>query len=368
MDDNYNCEGKNVTRREFVKDLTYGTLGLAATMGAGTFVKNVYGDSENDVKSAHKNSINSFGVKSRVISVKKSGIMDNKRPDPKIVENMVDLGIKKLTGKDDIIAAWRQFVSKDDIVGIKINPIGKKLLSSNPEIVNSIIKGVQAVGVEPNSIIVWDRYDEHMESAGYPFNTSSEGVRYFSSESTAGYDREQFYKSDEDKKSMRDEDGNISYFSNILTKNITALINVPVLKNHSIAGVTICLKNLAYGVVNNTRRFHPAPYYCDPMTAEVCSHPALKNKIRLHILDSLQACFDGGPINMKPFTMWNEASIMFGTDPVAIDKIGMDIIEKKRIENNKSSIRQKAKHIKTAAQMGLGTDDLDMIDLVELNV
>lgn len=358
-DENEN-ENNNLSRRKFVKNVAFGTLGLAASLGLGKFAENAFGNENNnpDVKT----------VKSRIISVRSPGIMKDLRPDPNVVENMVNEGLKKLTGKDDITAAWSQFISKNDVVGIKVNPIGKKTLSSNPEVVNSIIKGIQGVGVKANNIIVWDRYDEHMGWAGYPFNKSSEGVRYYSTEPTSGYDREQFYKSDEDKESMRDEDGNISYFSNILTRDITALINVPVMKDHSIAGVTLCLKNISYGVVNNTRRFHAAPYYCDPMTAEVFSHPAVSKKIRLHILDSLNACFDGGPINMKPFTMWKEERILFGTDPVAIDKIGMELIEKKRLENNKSSIRHKAKHIRTAAQMGIGTDDPAMIDLVEVNV
>ncbi len=134
-----------------------------------------------------------------------------------------------------------------------------------------------------------------------------------------------------------------------------------------IAGVTLCLKNLAFGAVNNTQRFHPSPYFCDPASAEICLHPAMRNKVRLHIVDALQACFDGGPASMKNWTMWNEERLFFGTDPVAIDRIGLEIIDKKRRENNCPSIIQKARHIATGGKLGLGIYERDNIDFVEIS-
>ena len=351
----------SITRRKFIRDAACGTLGFTAAFGSGKLIETVYGESDS--------SLNNFTGKSKVVSVKSFGVIKEKSLNSASVEIMVNEGIKKLTNKTDVAEAWGQFVSKDDVVGLKINPIGMKRLSTKPEIVDVIIKGLQSVGVKPNNIIVWDRFEKHMKMAGYPFNTSSNGVRYFSSEPTGGYDKENYYQSDNDKSDKRDKNGNISYFSNILTKEITSLINIPVMKDHSIAGVTLCLKNIAYGVVNNTRRFHPAPYFCDPMTAEVCSHPAVTKKLKLHILDCLQACYHGGPVNIKPFDMWNEERIMFSADPVAIDHLGMEIIEKKRRENNKPTILERAtKQIKTAAKMGLGTNDRKRIDLIEMEV
>ncbi|MGR3179392.1 MAG: DUF362 domain-containing protein [Candidatus Anammoxibacter sp.] len=348
------------SRRKFIKKLASGTLGVTAALSGGGLIESVFGE-DNSFSG-------SVGSKSKVINVKSAGVIKDKTPKPEIVEKMVNEGIMRLTGKNDIGEAWSQFVSKDDVVGLKINPIGMKRLSTHPELVNAIINGLIIAGVKPNNIIVWDRFEEHLEWAGYKFNNSAEGVRYYSTEHNAGYDQKTYYTSDKDKPGKRDKEGNVSYFSNILTKDITTLINVPVLKDHNITGATLCLKNIAYGVVNNTRRFHPAPYFCDPMTAEVCSHPAVTSKLKLHILDCLRACFDGGPVDMKPFAIWNEERIMFSADPVAIDQLGLETIEKKRRENNKSSILHRAKYIKTAAKMGLGTNKHEEIDLVDVEV
>ena len=264
--------------------------------------------------------------------------------------------------------AWRDFFSPEDIVGIKINPIGGKKLSTRPEVVNTIILGLIAAGVKENNIIMWDRFEDHLTLAGYNLNKGSSGVRCYGTEQTAGYDKENYYESEDDDPTLRKNGEVRSFFSNIVTQQVTAVINVPVMKNHGIAGVTLCLKNIAFGVVDNTARFHPSLYFCDPATYEIYAHPAMKDKVRLHIVDALQACFDGGPVDMKPGTMWNEERLFFGTDPVSIDRIGLEIIDRKRKENNCMSVLHQAKHIATAGKNGLGVYDKNNIEFVELKV
>lgn len=71
---------------------------------------------------------------------------------------------------------------------------------------------------------------------------------------------------------------------------------------------------------------------------------------------------------MKTWTMWNEERLFFGTDPVAIDRIGLEIVDRKRKENNHTPVFQKARHIATAGKMGLGFYDKNNIDFIELSV
>ena len=44
-----------------------------------------------------------------------------------------------------------------------------------------------------------------------------------------------------------------------VTKQVNKVINLPVLKHHQSAGVTIALKNMSHGMVNNVNRSHPTP-------------------------------------------------------------------------------------------------------------
>ncbi|MDN3513062.1 MAG: DUF362 domain-containing protein [Candidatus Brocadia sp.] len=347
-----------LSRRHFLKHTALGAVGFG--LGIGDF-----GSLRWATGSDRQSSIIE---KSRVIAVKDSGIMRDRKPAQEAVQQMMNEGMFTLTGKKTVADAWRMFFTPDDVVGIKVNPIGGAKLSTRPEVVNAIITGLKAAGVKDNNIILWDRFSYHLITAGFPLNQGSSGVRCYGTEPTAGYDKKVYYESLDDDYSLREDDGTHSLFSTIVTQHVTAVINVPVMKDHGIAGVTLCLKNLGFGAINNTRRFHPSPYFCDPASAEVCAHPALRDKVRLHIVDALQACFDGGPASMKTWTMWNEERLFFGTDPVAIDRIGLEIIDRKRKENNCVSVFQKAKHIATAEKKGLGVYDKNNIDFIELNV
>ncbi|MCF6159019.1 MAG: DUF362 domain-containing protein [wastewater metagenome] len=348
-----------LTRRDFLKHTAFGVFG--ASIGIG-YMGGLPPVSDGDDKQLPVN------TRSRVIAVKKGGIMKDGKPDLTVIQRMMDEGMFALTGKKTTAGAWRSFFSPQDVVGIKINPIAGKKLSTRPEVVHAIILSLLAAGVKENNIIVWDRFEGHLMFAGYQLNKGSSGVRYYGTEQTAGYNNEVYYESEDDDPTIREKNGVRSLFSNIATRQVTAIINVPVMKNHGIAGVTLCLKNLAFGVVNNTARFHPSPYFCDPAISEICVHPAMQSKVRLHIVDALQACFDGGPVGMKPNMMWNEERLFFGTDPVAIDRIGLEIIDKKRKEHNRMPASRQARHIITAGMKGLGVYDKNAIDIIELNV
>ena len=126
---------------------------------------------------------------------------------------------------------------------------------------------------------------------------------------------------------------------------------------------------MAFGSVNNTRRFHKSS--CNPMIAEVCANPAIKNKVVLNIGDALNAIFEGGPFLKNYRNRWMEKSIFFGTDMVAMDAVGFDIIEKKRKEKRLPSLwskHYKPYHIKTCGQKGIGEYRLSKIKHEVLNL
>jgi hypothetical protein len=60
--------------------------------------------------------------------------------------------------------------------------------------------------------------------------------------------------------------------------------------------------------------------------------------------------------------------IFFSSDPVALDRIGLDVLEEKRSEQKLPSIRHEATHIAACARRGVGTDDLNKIDWRQLKV
>jgi hypothetical protein len=149
--------------------------------------------------------------------------------------------------------------------------------------------------------------------------------------------------------------------------------------------VTGCLKNLGYGSFNNVARTHVAPKsYTDPMIPLLCSIEPLRSKAVLHIMDGLRAVWHSGPFARRPEFTWEAKRLLFGTDPVAVDRVELETVEAKRKEMGAPSLwdrdpahidspremernaqrnpyyREPA-HIRTAAAMGLGTWELDRI-------
>jgi len=158
------------------------------------------------------------------------------------------------------------------------------------------------------------------------------------------------------------EDEEKSFFSEIVTKDITKLINIAVLKHNEDSGVTWATKNIALGVTTNKIRFHID--YCTKSIPEILNFPCIKDKMVLHIGEAAKISIK----SVIGVRIAYDNRIFFSADPVAMDSIGLDILEEKRKEQNLPSIREEATHVAACAKKGLGTDDYKRIDLRELNV
>ena len=292
----------------------------------------------------------------------------NDQLDEDAVSELMDQAMMKLTGRSAAKEAWRDIVLPDDIVGIKINPLAGPELSTHSIIVDKIVDGLYGAGVLRKQIIIWDRFEEHLLNAGYPIKQDEADVRTFASDTEGiGYDDEVFYESEKDSVARRENESTLSRYSRIVTQQVDVLINVPVLKHHAMAGVSGCLKNLAFGSVDNTRRFHGKPIYCNPAIAEILEHKVLKKKLVLNIVDGLVASFDRGPTYHAEST-WKYGSLFISADPVILDVLVLQTVNQKREEMELDSVSKLANHINTAGKLDLGTNTLDQADLRQVEV
>ena len=303
-----------------------------------------------------------------VVEVTSDKAWENDILDEQVVSEMMDRAIMKLADRDSAKEAWKDFVLPDDIVGIKINPLAGKQFSTRRIIVDKIIEGLYGAGVLKNQIVIWDRFEAHLTNAGYEINRGNQDVRIFASDSPGvGYDDELFYETKKDSKIRRENGSMKSRYSKIVTRDVNVIINVPVMKHHAMTGVSGCLKNLAFGSVDNTRRFHPSPLHCDPAIADVFDHEILKDKVVLNIVDGLLASFDGGPV-YDPKGEWKYGGILLSRDPVALDHVVLQSIGEKREKMELTSITRLSNHIRTAWRAGIGTNDLDEMDFQQIKV
>jgi hypothetical protein len=151
-----------------------------------------------------------------------------------------------------------------------------------------------------------------------------------------------------------------SCFSRIVTRDITKLINIAVLKHNEDSGVTWATKNIALGVTTNKVRFHID--YCAAAIPAVLSQPCLRGKMVLHVGEAAKI----STVSVAGTHLALDRRIFFSRDPVALDRIGLDLLEEKRLAQGLESIRPIATHVAACAAAGLGTDDLTRIDWREL--
>jgi uncharacterized protein (DUF362 family) len=154
--------------------------------------------------------------------------------------------------------------------------------------------------------------------------------------------------------------------SKILTRVCDVVINVPLLKDHSEAGMTLAMKNM-YGVIDNPNHCHANG--CNPAVADVNMLPTIRKKVQFIVADLSTVGYEGGP-GFRPQYAWQYNGLLVAKDPVAIDTVGWQIIERKRAEQGLATLAaagRPPRYIATAAdaQHRLGTNDPNFISVVE---
>jgi uncharacterized Fe-S center protein len=92
--------------------------------------------------------------------------------------------------------------------------------------------------------------------------------------------------------------------------------------------------------------------------------PCLKDKMVLHIGEAAKI----STVSVAGAQIATDNRIFFSRDPVAMDRIGLDLLEEKRRGQGLESIRSISTHVAACAAKGLGSDDLSRIDLRALKV
>lgn len=335
---------KDISRRDFLKYLSAGAIGIIAKPKIPFNIKKRSGRASDVIQCYDQNATSGGTVNESVVQI------------------MLDESIKRLTGISNVGEAWKSIfssITQNSIIGIKVNCINRAV-PTRPEFVNCIVNGLVQMdfggaNYQRNNVVIWDRSDTELSNAGYTiydgndpdtlrcFGTNHPGVGY-------------------DSNTPLDVPGGPVYPSGILSILIDYLINVAVLKNHGTAQVTLTLKN-HYGSTN------PVPShnsYCNP------GIPALNQQIRdvitpnniqkIFITDTLWASVVNGPGGSPN---WNPKKLLMSLDTVACDYRGWEVINEERVGSGYSPIPWPVYHIQTAEQdpYNLGTTDVNLIEI-----
>jgi uncharacterized protein (DUF362 family) len=268
---------------------------------------------------------------------------------------VLDRAVQAIYDRDNALEAWKRIARPGEVVGLKVNCLAGRGASTSVPLVEAICERLQQAGVPARNIVIWDRLNDDLEGAGFRIATASGKIRCLGNDA-AGYEGD-----------LMAHGSAASLLSKTLTQTCDAVINLPVLKDHGIVGVTMALKNL-FGAIHNPNKYHSD--VGDPYVADVYMLPPIRQKMRLTICDAITAQYEGGPSYM-PQWGWSYNGLIVSRDPVALDYTGWQIIERKRAEKGHKPLkdaRRQPKYIATAADPAhrIGTNDPARIDRVEL--
>jgi uncharacterized protein (DUF362 family) len=322
----------------------------------------------------------------RVVAVQHPGSIVADQYQREAVRDMMNRGMMALTGAETPAAAWRVFFSPGDVVGIKLNPVGQPHVISAPEVFHEILEGLRLAGVKPRDIVAYDRYHDQFLSAGFD-KWLPEGVRWMAATTKThplqldmdGYDPDHYVEMALalPQADPRDPHHRRSYAARFLTREVNKMINLSVLKHHQSAGITLALKNMSHGLVNNVSRSHATRTLnaCNTFIPAVVDLPVIREKVVLQILDGIKGAYHGGPGRKVGKYVWHHQTMYFATDPVALDRIGWKVIDEKRKQMGMLPVgeappdadstfyRMQPEHVEIAGALGLGVFDEAKIEL-----
>ncbi len=317
----------------------------------------------------------------KVVEARNPKMIQNDVKDQEAIGTTLGRALMGLTGAEDATEAWRTFFEPGDVVGIKMNPVGRPLANSSSELMLEVIEGLKSAGVKTQDMVVFERYLSEFVDAGMhkdvPDGIDWTGLTKENDPSQlniAGYDPDEFISMElvHPADDPKDDRTRRSHLGLLVTKRVNKMVLLPVLKDHGSGGVTGALKNMSHGLVNNVRRSHGNAHtnVCNQFIPEVVMHPIIRQKAVLQIMDGIKGVFQGGPFARNPEWTWENNALLVGTDPVAMDRILWDYIDAKRAEKGLKPVGSVGKlafdaeregfdirqpqHITLAGYLGLG--------------
>jgi hypothetical protein len=285
-------------------------------------------------------------VPSRVVHTHHRGVWDGDNLLPDALRQMLDASITRLTGLTDALTAWQALFAPGERIAIKVNTLQYGRYWTHVPLVMAVAERLQAAGIPAEQIIVYDRSSNDLAGAGFPINKDGAGVRCYGTD--LQYERKW-------------KIGNTSIgLSNILL-GCEALIDMPILKSHSMdgAGMSFALKN-HYGTFDQPQNFH-----YDKMLAglpALNALPPIKERTRLIIGDALKIVKDNW------YSAFDSDFICMSFDPVAHDTLGLQVLNAVQEANGiptEPTRSSAAGWLKNAATLGLGTDQMANIEFME---
>ncbi len=328
-------ENDRISRRRFLRH----SSGLIATAGLGR-VSTLWAQSPPAADPSPAGPAGLAGRRSKksvVVKTQSDFVANAAEIRPDVLVEMFDSALMRLANTDTVAAAWGHYLRGDDIVALAFNPHGERDFGTARPFAKMIVESLLRSGWSAEQIVLVDA----PSGIEQQFGTRPQQIGWSAAASDFGSGRD---------------------WLAAFLEQVTAIVNIPYLKNDNIMGLSGCLKNITYRLVKHPARLHSNG--CSPFLADILALPEVSGKLRLNIMNALRIAYHGGPL-VTPNYVKSAGLLLMGRDPIAVDAVALGTLNAVRREAGLVPIPLDAEHVPSlidAADKGLGQVNFRMIE------
>jgi len=236
--------------------------------------------------------------RARVTLARSQMTLDGPTVHRRYVRELLETSLTHLTDTKTARDAWHALLREDDVVGLKFNQSGQRIIGTTDAAAEAIVGSLVDAGWPASRIVCIE----------IPAATAD---RLGVTAPLPGFDRTPT-------DFASGEDALASFLH-----QVTALISVPFLKTHNICQFTCALKNISHAVIKHPARFHDNE--CSPFISDIVALPAIRDRLRLAIVDALRVVYTDGPVATS-HNLADTGGLILSTDLVAADSVGLALL------------------------------------------
>lgn len=297
------------------------------------------------------------------------------------------------TGVEALIANFERTTGRKLVpgakkrVGLKIYTDSGPGMATPVALVQAVINALERRGFETKNIFLVGLNQLRLRMTGYlpslvtgksPFD----GHPIYVLESGRYYDPVWFYDSplpqrfdpifaeqqtkDFSNSSTKDEDRK-SFLATPLFLDADFWINLPVYTDHSMLGINGALVNATLWNASNTARFFRSPANAPAAVAEMSAIPELRQTWMFTLASLEHYQFIGGPYFNSLYSA-SEPLLWLSTDPVLMDALMRDRIDRLRKRNGFEPISEEIRTLEFAETLGVGSTNIKTARIIDVGL
>jgi hypothetical protein len=278
-------------------------------------------------------------------------------PKADVSRRLLERALTDLTGAPNLVDAMKRFVHPTERVAIKVNGIAGQVgatMGVNFELILPVVEALIAIGVPPERITVYEQYPTYL--MGCRVNVRKDRL-------PAGVVTGTHNNRDHVMPRIMVFERIPTRYCRFLTE-ASALIDMTMMKDHSLCGFTGAMKNVTHGNIENPEDHHA--HQASPQIALLYNHPIVRSRARLHITDAFKIIYDRGPLDKDARMRVPHGAVYASTDAVALDRVGWQVIDDERVRRGGRTLVKSGRepgYILRAADLGVGVGDWNDIRL-----